>query len=141
VFIEAAANFNEQRGLKPGDPKYIDPLLLKAWAMVESGGSKSAFLTDPLQVNNRGDWTALKGRVTGLTRVQHMAPAASVEAALKWLEFKGYLRDDAGRPGPWRGFERALRKYNGRSKLHPSGVPHSTWYSSEVLRLYKEAGK
>ena len=54
VFIEAANRFNTQRGLKPDDPKHIDPLFVKAWAMVESGGSKLAFLRDPLQVNNPG---------------------------------------------------------------------------------------
>jgi hypothetical protein len=34
VFIDAAKKFNSERGLKPGDPKYIDPQFIKAWAMV-----------------------------------------------------------------------------------------------------------
>lgn len=66
AFLEAAKKFNAQRGLKPGNPKYIDPLLIKAWAMVESGGSRSEFLSDPLQVNVPGDWSVLKQRMTGL---------------------------------------------------------------------------
>ena len=141
VFTEAANRFNRHRGLKPGDPKYVDPLLLKAWAMVESGGSQSAFLRDPLQVNVPADWAKEKTRIAGLTRGQTMTPAISAEAALKWLDYKGYFRDAAGHPGPWIGFERALRRYNGREKLHSSGVPHYAWYAREVLRLYKGAKK
>ena len=136
IFIGAAKQFNEQRGLRPGDPKHVDPLLMNAWAMVESGGSKSSFLRDPLQVNNPPDWTDLKGRVTGITKNQPMTPTTSVDAALKWLEFRGYFRDKAGQPGPWRGYGVALRRYNGRSRRHSSGVPHSVWYANEVLKLY-----
>jgi hypothetical protein len=117
VFVDAANKFNGQHKLRPGHPKYIDPLFLKSWAMVESGGSKSAFLTDPLQVNVPGDWVEEKVKLAGLKRGQKMTPAPSADAALRWLEFKGYFRDKAGKPGPWIGFERALRRYNGRTTL------------------------
>ena len=139
VFIEATKGFNRQRGLKPGDPKYVDPLLVKAWAMVESGGSKSAFLRDPLQVNNPGDYKKPKPQITGLAKDQRMTPRTSIEAALKWLEFRGYYRDDAGNPGPWIGFEEALQRYNGRSDLYPAGVPHKIWYARQVMKLYRDA--
>lgn len=139
VFIEAASRFNTQHGLKPGDPKYIDPLLIKAWAMVESGGSESAFLRDPLQVNNPGDWQSPKPQVTGLIKDQRMTPTVSAVAALKWLEFKGYIRDGQGRPGPWIGFERALQRYNGKKTFRQSGIPQNIWYAREVMRLFDSA--
>ncbi len=40
IFEEAANDFNTANNLKPGDARYIDPQLMKAWAMVESGGNK-----------------------------------------------------------------------------------------------------
>lgn len=83
VFIEAAERFNRRYGFKLGDSGHVDPLLIKAWAMVESGGSRSAFLTDPLQVNNPGDWKPPKPQVTGLAKGQRMTPAKSADAALK----------------------------------------------------------
>lgn len=141
AFIDAADRFNSLRGLKPGNPKYVDPLLIKAWATVESGGSQTEFLRDPLQVNNPGDWAEEKTRIAGLAQQQKMTPSISADAALKWLEFKGYYRDAAGRPGPWIGFERALGRYNGNKSLHPSGVPHYAWYAREVIRRYDDAKK
>lgn len=56
AFIDACNNYNEKYGLSEGDDGYVSPKMLKAWAMVESGGSPDAFATDPLQVNNPGDW-------------------------------------------------------------------------------------
>ena len=141
AFVDAANRFNSQHGLKSSDPKYIDPLLLKAWAMVESGGTKSAFLRDPLQVNNPGDWKAPKPQVTGLAKGQPMTPAISVEAALKWLEFRGYIRDKQGRAGTWIGIERAIQRYNARTDPHPSGVPFRVWYARQILTLYGRAKK
>lgn len=107
--------------------------------MVESGGSKLAFLRDPLQVNNSGDWQSPKPQVTGLAKDQRMTPVVSADAALKWLEFKGYFRDDNGRPGHWIGFERALQRYNGKRTFRQSGIPHNVWYAREVMRLYDSA--
>lgn len=141
VFIDAANKFNAERGFKAGDPEYVDPQLIKAWAMVESGGSKEAFLRDPLQVNNPGDWKYPKPQVIGLAKGLPMTPMSSTEAALKWLHFKGHRRDREHRPGPWIGFESALRRYNGRRDLHSDGVPHSVWYAREVMRLYKQIKK
>jgi hypothetical protein len=109
--------------------------------MVESGGSKSAFLRDPLQVNNPGDFKDPKARVTGRVKGQQMTPQISVEAALKWLEFKGYFRDGTGKPGTWIGFEGSLQRYNGRKTLRASGVQQDVLYASEVLGLYKNARK
>ena len=133
VFTEAADKFNRQRALKPGDPKYIDPLLLKAWAMVESGGSKAAFLRDPLQANNPGDWANEKTTIAGLAKGQTMTPELSAQAALKWLEYKGSLR------GPSAGYRTALENYNGNKKKYPhtEGLPHHKWYARQIIRLYR----
>ena len=95
--------------------------------MVESGGSQSAFLRDPLQVNNPGDWSELKGKVTGLVGNQPMTPVASADAALKWLEFRGHFHDKSGLPGPWIGFERALQRYNAKAGVRDDGVPRKVW--------------
>jgi hypothetical protein len=132
VFTEAADKFNRQRGLKPDNPKYIDPLLLKAWAMVESGGSEAAFMRDPLQVNNPGDWANEKTTIAGLAKGQTMAPELSAQAALKWLEYKGSLR------GTWAGYRTALENYNGNKKKYPhtEGLPHRKWYARQIIRLY-----
>lgn len=109
--------------------------------MVESGGDKAAFLSDPLQVNNPGDYNDPEPQVTGLKKDQRMTPATSAEAALKWLEFRGYKRDKQHHPGPWLGLESALQRYNGRSDVGPSGVPHNQWYATQVLKLYHQAKK
>ena len=55
AFINACNSYNEKYDLSEGDDGYISPKMLKAWAMVESGGSPDAFASDPLQVNNPGD--------------------------------------------------------------------------------------
>ena len=89
TFIDACTNYNEKYGLSDGDDGYITPKMLKAWAMVESGGSPDAFLTDPLQVNNPGDWDDRKTDIAGLTQNQEMTPEASAEAALEWRRYKG----------------------------------------------------
>lgn len=141
VFIQAADRFNKAHGFTPGHPQYVDPLLVKAWAMVESGGSKSAFLRDPLQVNNPGDWVPEKQAMLGLTKGQVMTPPVSTDQALKWLDYKGRMRDRADQPRIWQGLEYALRRYNGNPKPHPSGVPHSVWYARHVLKLHAEAKK
>ena len=39
AFIDACNNYNEKYGLSEGDDGYVSPKMLKAWAMVESGGS------------------------------------------------------------------------------------------------------
>jgi hypothetical protein len=132
VFVAAAMRFNERRGLKSGDPKYVDPQFLKAWAMVESGGSKSAFLSDPLQVNVPGDWNTQKLEMLGFQKGRMMTPELSVEGALKWLEYKGSLR------GRWSGYQTALRNYNGNNRRYSytGDLPHSEWYARHIKELY-----
>lgn len=40
IFKRVAEEYNARHGLKPGDVQYMHPKLMKAWAMVESGGSQ-----------------------------------------------------------------------------------------------------
>lgn len=96
AFIDACNNYNEKYGLSEGDDGYVSPKMLKAWAMVESGGPPDAFATDPLQVNNPGDWDDRKTDIAGLTQNQEMTPETSAEAALEWRRYKGYIHDETG---------------------------------------------
>lgn len=144
IFLDAVNDFNRAHGLKPGDPEYVWASTLKAQAMIESGGEGGAaiFLRDPLQVNNSGDWVDEKVKVMGLTGPsQVMTPAVSAAAALKWLYRKGLVTNPVGSPPRWIGMERALRKYNGKSKVYPGqgGVPHKIYYAARILQLSRAA--
>jgi RHS repeat-associated protein len=137
VFIGAINHFNQANSFSPGSPMYLTPTQLKAQAMVESGGSPQAFATDPLQVNNPGDWTDLKGRVTGLQKGQRMTPCVSASAALKWLLYKGSIHDIHGNVVDFRSMYDTLRDYNGNTRIYPhqGGMQHRDWYAGEVLSL------
>ena len=146
IFIDMASDWNFNHDLSPGDDGFRTPEFLKTWAMVESGGSKQAFLSDPFQVNNLGDWVPEKQSLLGLQSGQVMIPVTSTEAALQWLHYKSYTYDAAGNKtflGDWMG----LYKYNGSlvthsdpnrlnygSDYHP-GIPHKEWYASQILLL------
>lgn len=131
IFAQTAQQFNAANNLEPGDPRYIDPQMMKAWAMVESGGSKAAFLSDPFQVNNRLDWDAKS--LIGLTKGQVPTPALSASAAVQWLDMKDHrtfnVTDNSGRHKVKRylGMREALVNYN--------GSPHKESYASRILHL------
>lgn len=140
TFIDACTNYNEKYGLSEGDDGYITPKMLKAWAMVESGGSPDAFLTDPLQVNNPGDWDDRKTDIAGLTQNQEMTPEASAEAALEWRRYKGYIHDETGAETEWRGDFQAFRRYNGNTNPPPASArtertEHRDYYADLVMEL------
>jgi len=84
LIIQAVDIFNDAHGYSSGDSGYLTPELVKAWMMEESGSisTKSAFLRDPLQVNNAGDWDPKKSILLGLTEGQSMDRKTSVNAAL-----------------------------------------------------------
>jgi hypothetical protein len=105
--------------------------------MLESGGNKDAFLSDPLQVNVSGDWVSKKSSLLGLTKNQTMTPAISAKAALGWLRYKGSIHDSSGSITGFRGNFEALRRYNGNDRIFPRhpGVEHRDFYGREVLRL------
>jgi hypothetical protein len=135
-FIDAAENHNTFYHLKPGDVGYVTPQFLKSWAMVESGGDlfKSAFLSDPFQVNKPGDWVTDKEKL-GLHKGETMTPEKSAEAALEWMREKSFKNNGSG------ALAAGLSNYNGSSDDHPEvgrlkygddyhpGVPHHDWYA------------
>lgn len=53
-------HYNKKYHLTPSSPDYWTPERLKAEAMIESGGDKEEFLSDPLQINKEGDYGALR---------------------------------------------------------------------------------
>lgn len=143
IFIQAVDNYNKSYDLSPGDTGYATPERLKAQAMIESGGSKKAFFTDPLQVNNAGDWVNKKTEVAGIEKGQTMTPSTSSSAALEWLRYKGYNHDNKGNETTYKGDYGALRDYNGNKKTYPThpGVEHRDWYATQILRKESEMNK
>ena len=141
IFLDAVNRYNAENGYRPGDPGYWTADMLKAQAMVESGSKPQAFTTDPLQVNV-GDWDGKKHTLAGLERHQLMTPQSSADAALKWLQYKGWVHDSTGKPTRYRGDALALRGYNGdvnpRSKYtkNPADtVEQRDWYAATVPQL------
>jgi hypothetical protein len=132
VIRKAVADYNNRNGYRPGDPGYMSPELMKAWQMQESGGSKdrTAFESDPFQVNNPGDWFEEKAKILGLTKGQAMTPAVSADAALKWLQYKSWVHDDAGKPVTYKGVQQGFDSYNG------GGVKG---YGSNILDHYNQS--
>ncbi len=129
AFIKAAVTYDAKFGYKPGDRLYVSARLLKAWAMVESGGTKSAFLSDPLQVNNAGDWVAAKLKYTTLTGPNEtMTPFISAKSALLWLHYKAGTIDIL--------FE-AFAQYNGNTRIYDytNGLQHNLWYANKIFGI------
>ncbi len=138
MFSIAVESYNKKYGLKNGDPGHWTVRRLKAQAMIESGGHREAFITDPLQVNNPGDWVPEKSKL-GLVKNEIMTPEKSSKTALEWLKYKGWKHDSLGNEVEYRGDAQALRRYNGNIKeysKHP-GVEHRDWYAAEILSLEK----
>jgi RHS repeat-associated protein len=137
VFNIAANAYNQKYELNEGAAGYVSPKMLKAQAMIESGGSQIAFTTDPLQVNNPGDWDNRKADIARLQKDQTMTPEASAAAALEWRRYKGYIHDESGAETTWRGDWQANRRYNGNTNPAPdnSGRQHRDWYADRVQIL------
>lgn len=97
-------------------------------------------MPDPLQVNNPGDWDDRKTDIAGLTQNQEMTPETSVEAALEWRRYKGYIHDETGAETEWRGDFQAFRRYNGNTNPPSSSATterteHRDYYADLVLEL------
>lgn len=140
VFNNACNDYNQKYNLTEGDDGYVSPKMLKAWAMVESGGSQDAFSTDPLQVNNPGDWDARKEDIAGLQQNQQMTPESSATAALEWRRYKGYIHDSNGDETEWRGDWESFRRYNGNTNPPPTQAQttrteHRDYYADLVIDL------
>ena len=137
IFNKAVYDYNKKYGLSIRDEGYWTPKRLKAQAMIESGGHKNAFISDPLQVNVAGDWVPQKATLLNLTKAQKMTPSVSASAALEWLRYKGYIHNASGQETTYRGVFEALRRYNGNTSIYPKhpGVEHRDWYGKMVLKL------
>jgi hypothetical protein len=137
VFLQAVDEFNHAFGYKQGEAGHWTAALLKAQAMVQSGGSPAEFATDPLQINRRGDWLPEKSTILGLTEFQLMKPETSARAALRWLRYKGSKLNVNGVADSWLGNFAALTNYNGSSKieLQDGGIQHRDWFAQRVLEL------
>ena len=108
-----------------------------AQAMRESGGDQAVFLSDPLQVNTFANWDDHKHSIAGLTRGQTMTPAISADAALKWLQYKGWRHDAAGKAVQYLGDDVALQRYRGDPSPDPSspGMTVQQSYARRVRQL------
>ncbi len=137
IFEQAAKDFNTEYGLKPGDARYIDPQLMKAWAMVESGGSKEQFLSDPFQVNV-ADWANAKSDL-GLVKGKAPGPKLGTYAALRWLDRKGHkttVLKNGTKTTVYLGLARAFMRYNGNSRIDKNGKPHYENYIAAIKKLH-----
>ena len=64
LIIQEVDFYNDAHGYSPGDYRVVDsPEMVKAWEMEESGGTESAFMRDPMQVNNPKDWDPHKSEM------------------------------------------------------------------------------
>ena len=134
-------------GGTPGQAEAIadlSPALVKAHMIEESGGngprSRAAWAVDPLQVNVPGDWGAEK-ELVGLKRPERRNEGTAernVRAAIRYLARKGFssaARPAAERPkGTFDGWDRALRRYNGRRDRTATDRYYSDEYADKIRR-------
>jgi hypothetical protein len=105
--------YNQAHGLKPGDPEYLDPDMVRAMIRQEAGHDYDALISDPMQVNASPlDWDKSKA---GLGLQKGVAPGAdlSVKAGIQWLRGKAYPHDAQGNETRFIGWPQAVQKYNG----------------------------
>lgn len=129
---QQAGDFNTRHGYQPGDPLYVTPQLVKSWAMQESGGHRSVFETDPMQINTPGNWSSDKADL-GLTRGQKPTPLESIGAGLEWLNKKATRPNADGTPQTMRD---ALTTYRWGN---PNGGNHV--YADLILGRISGSGK
>ena len=114
-------------------PSNLDPTLVKSIMMRESGigtgkGPNGTSASDPMQVNNTGDWTPEKGQV-GLSKATSLHPQKNVQAGIGWLYLKGMKSNSSAKMswgtknGSW---NNAVRDYNGSD--------HKIKYRKDVLK-------
>lgn len=129
-------SYNSKHGLKPGDPLYLAPHLVKSWMMEESGGDRRAFETDPMQVNKQADWKNTgpdKHRILGLTEGQAMTPQTSIPAGLDWFYDRGAIHDSNRKVTGFRDLPTTLGRYNANQVVDPNGLPHYQNYAKDIL--------
>ena len=136
MIVAAVNKYNAENRYFPGDAEYVTPQSMKSWMMEESGSGahRRYFETDPFQVNNRRDWPKYgeKEKIAGLSYGQAMTPQTSVEAALKWLQFKGTVHRADGSAASYRGPYEALRNYNAKPGL-VDGIPKKDVHANDIM--------
>jgi hypothetical protein len=137
LIIQNVDFYNEAHGYSSGDLGFLTPELVKSWMMEESGGTESAFLRDPMQMNNPGDWAPEKSEL-GLTKGESMTRGISIATALGWLEYKGSgARENqfGDFVKPYGGDHNALVNYNGNTRVYPrdGGVQRRYIYADQIL--------
>ena len=129
----------------------LDPALVKAWFIQESGGSdarsKAAWEKDPAQVNVPGDWTSNKEQV-GLKQPSERNEGdlqANVQASLAYLARKGFASsgNPAGKVIPragavagsakFDGWQTALERYNGRTETRANDKAYRQNYAERII--------
>jgi len=110
VVVTTAYNFGRGFGAPPAEAIPAD--LIQAMVAVESGHNASVYASDPMQVNNPGDWDPRKAQY-GLT--QGVAPGQylGIMAGIQWLIYKSYRYDSTGAAVSFRGWDEAVTRYNG----------------------------
>ena len=108
----ATIAYNFGRGLGAPAAEALPSDLVMAMVAVESAHNASAYASDPMQVNNSGDWAPRKAHY-GLT--QGVAPGQylGILAGIQWLSYKAYRDDSTGARASFRGWDEAVTRYNG----------------------------
>lgn len=89
MIVRVVDEFNQRMGWYPGHEDRLDPSVVKAWALQESGGHREIFTRgDMMQMNNAGDWAPEK-EWFGVQRGERLSPEESLRAALQWAYYKG----------------------------------------------------
>ena len=118
----------------------MTPQLLKSFLIQESGGSTTAWNSDPGQVNVPGDWNQEKAAL-GLQKSERRNEGelrANIVAALKYLVRKGFGRSGqaaANRPsGCFDGWDVALQRYNAGKGVTEDGRPVADEYTKRIMK-------
>jgi hypothetical protein len=126
------AEYDQAHRLKPGNPEYLDPDLIKAMIRQEAGHDYDSLLRDPMQVNNLGDWAKEKSRL-GLSKGAAPGADAGIKAGIAWLRTKAYPRDDNGMTH-FIGWQSGVRAYKGRNDLGTAYAKSVMNHLAEVKR-------
>ncbi len=153
LIIEVVQEFNAEKGWGPEHPSYLDPAMVKAWALQESGGHQNVFAQgDMMQMNVPGDWVPEKQNF-GLTgKHEKLDPRTSLRIALHWAYYKGEITraktDDADSEG-WHdtqrgtksvaGYESQFTNWDNALDDYNGGGVHD--YSESINRRMDNAGR
>ena len=117
LIIEVVQAFNAEKGWGPDHPDHLDPALVKAWALQESGGHQDVYSQgDMMQMNVPGDWVREKKWFGISGKREKLDPRKSLEVALRWAYYKGEItrakRSDAASDG-WHDTQRGTKSVPG----------------------------